>query len=341
MANTIPWYIQFYQDTNISTQILVKLKSRLTFVSALCSMAHFVEFFTSILASKPLTYFNTSIDPRQTYAIMDDHDNYERLSTLLKINGSQKLGQPEVSGIPGRWDDLQTVTDVEGVLYLIEDPAYERYTKGVPPTKESKAKETPVPLKAVTSIFILSSFLLLLALTSFGVERRTHFFIESTKHLKKIGLVSNNVEIAAITDFGWKLFLKYRHGRKHPGKRKNMGPLVFEAERFKISPDKIGDNHLTPLHSSESSTARRPAQKEPPSGSPPRPTPEKLSGSQPHQTQSAGPPTVRQSPPPSCPLPQNRRGDRLRVARSQEGLRQRSSIPSRALVPPPSPTCKK
>ncbi|OXA42245.1 hypothetical protein Fcan01_22838 [Folsomia candida] len=50
---------------------------------------------------------------------------------------------------------------------------------------------------------------------------------------------------------------------------------------------------------SESSTARRPAQKEPPGGSqPPRPTPEELSGSQPHQSQSAGPPTVRQSPPP-------------------------------------------
>ncbi|OXA43217.1 Calsyntenin-2 [Folsomia candida] len=163
-----------------------------------------------ILASKPLVYFNTSIDPRQTYAIIDDHDNFQRLSTLLKINGSQsvlngrdgtpfvsvsydqryknwlspllarKLRQLEVSGIAGRWDDLQTVTDVEGVLHLIKDPAYGRYGTGVPPSRES-AKETPIQLKAVKSIFILSSFLFLLALTSFGVE-------EGAKQLKNIGL---------------------------------------------------------------------------------------------------------------------------------------------------------
>ncbi|OXA37333.1 hypothetical protein Fcan01_27920 [Folsomia candida] len=158
-----------------------------------------VEFLSSILASKSLAHFNTSIDPRQTHAIMDNHHIFEPTSTLLRLNSSRsvligkdgtpfvslwcdqrhrnwlspllarKLGELDFSGMAGRWDDLQRVTDVQLILKLIRDPAYKRYVKGFRPNRKS-AKEVPIQLKEVKSIFILSSFLFLLALTSFGVE---------------------------------------------------------------------------------------------------------------------------------------------------------------------------
>ncbi|OXA39044.1 Glutamate receptor ionotropic, NMDA 2D [Folsomia candida] len=179
-SNTIPQYIKFYQDRNKSVELLVKLKRRLTFVHAVGSIPNVVEFLSSTLASKSLAHFNTSIDPRQTYAIMDDHHIFEPTSTLLRINGSRsvlngkdatpfvslwcdlrfrnwlsplldrKLGQLEVSGMAGRWDELQRVTNVQLILRLIRDPAYKRYSKGFRPNRES-AKEVPIQLKAKLS----------------------------------------------------------------------------------------------------------------------------------------------------------------------------------------------